>query len=452
VTPSSGTSIRSRTKVVYALGDHTVNTALSSLSFFYLHFLTDVVGLRPVLAGLVRWIGPLVDAFTDPIMGRLSDRTRWRGGRRRPYFLIGALPFGLSFALLWSEAPFDSELARTLYYAAVYVGFGLCVTVVSVPYLALIPEIAPSYQERTSVNTFRSAGAMLGVGVALSLRPLANHFGGEARDYAAVGALAGLWLALPWLAVYAVSWEVAGFRRAMRGGFLAGLRALLGHRAYRLVASLYLCSRVAVDLVTGLMLYYFQNWLGRPADFNITMGLFLIGLIATLPLWLRISRAVEKRTLFILGASVWVVVQLVFLAATPEWPRGVVFLLGALAGVGYGAVEMMPWSMLGDVVDEDELATGERREGIYAGFFMFLRKLAGPSVILVVGVILDVAGYTGEGAPPESAVTAIRWLAALAPAVFLTLAVGFARAYPLTRSAHAEILAELARRRAAAAC
>lgn len=446
-------SLTPRNQLVYAWGDHTVNTALSALGFLYLHFLTDVVGLRPLLAGFVRWIGPLVDAFTDPLMGRISDATRWRWGRRRPYFLIGALPFGLSFALLWTPMPFASEGARALAYAGAYVLFGLCVTVVAVPYLALVPEMATTYQERNSFNTYRSAGAMLGVGAALGMLPLIGSLGGGARGYALAGLALGAWLALPWIAVYAVSWEARDRGRRSALGFVAGMRALVGHRSYRLVAGLYLCSRVAVDLVTGLMIFYFDAWLGRPGDFRITMALFLAGLLVALPLWLRLSHRLEKRTLFMMGGLTWTAVQLTFLAVDASWPRSLVFALGALAGASYGAVEMIPWSMLGDVVDEDELRTGERREGVYSGFFMFLRKLAGPTVLLGVGAILDAAGYQGRGAANGASVQAIRVLASVGPVAFLVPAVGIAWAYPLTRARHDRLRATLAerRRRAAAA-
>ena len=90
-----------RRKATFALGDYTVNTVLSALSFYYVtYFLVQVAGLQIDYAGYVQLIARFVDAFTDPLMGRISDRTRWRAGRRRPWFLIGAIPFGVSFALL----------------------------------------------------------------------------------------------------------------------------------------------------------------------------------------------------------------------------------------------------------------------------------------------------------------------------------------------------------------
>jgi GPH family glycoside/pentoside/hexuronide:cation symporter len=109
----------------------------------------------------------------------------------------------------------------------------------------------------------------------------------------------------------------------------------------------------------------------------------------------------------------------------------------------------MPWAMLGDVIDEDELATGERREGVYVGFFTFLRKLGGASAVLVAGVALDLAGY--DGALPREqqtqlALTAIGGLTAFAPALFLALSIWVAKDYPLSRTAHQQIVARLRRR------
>jgi GPH family glycoside/pentoside/hexuronide:cation symporter len=107
---------------------------------------------------------------------------------------------------------------------------------------------------------------------------------------------------------------------------------------------------------------------------------------------------------------------------------------------------MMPWAMLGEVIDEDELRTGERREGLYAGFFTFLRKLGGATAVTVAGVALDLAGFAGGQEPPAAAIAAIRGLTAVAPAVFLIMAVRLAIGYPITRAAHRDILERIAAR------
>jgi len=112
----------------------------------------------------------------------------------------------------------------------------------------------------------------------------------------------------------------------------------------------------------------------------------------------------------------------------------------------------MPWAMLGDTIDEDELASGQRREGIYVGFFMFLRKVGGASAVLAMGAILQWAGFVSDGAPSqqsEMAMQTIRVLTSLAPMALLLASIVVAARYPLTRRAHNRILLALDERRTA---
>ncbi len=438
-----------RTKAIYALGDHTINLSLSSLSFFFPWFLTDVAGLRPWLAGLVPLLGRAVDAFTDPAMGRISDVTRWRWGRRRPYLLIGMLPFGAAFAALWWNVPAASESARFGYYASTYVLYSLAVTVLSIPYLALIPELTSSYQERTSINAYRAFAAISGTLLAvLTMRPLAAALGGGGPGFAAAGVVYGAWLVLPWILVWLVTFERPEYRRRSQVSFLDGVKLLARHRSYRRLTSLFLLGRIAIDLTMAMMIFYFTYWLGRPGDFEITMGIFLVSVLLAFPAWLRASTRMDKRSVFVWGACFWVLAQASLVLAQPEWPRIVIFVIAALAGASYAAADLMPWSMLGEVVDEDELVSGERREGVYFGFFTFLRKLGGASGVAIALLILDLSGFVAN--QPQTTQWAIRLLTGGLPGVFVLLAILAARGYPLGRQRHAEILAELARRRGAA--
>jgi len=438
------------TKVVYALGDHTVNIVLSAASLLYFRYLTDVAELRPALAGLVIWIARVVDAFSDPTMGRISDLTRWKVGRRRGYFLIGALPFGFFFALMWIDLPAASQWGKFAYYASIYVMVSLAMTVLSIPYLALLPEMATTYDERTSFNTFRSAAAVLGTFAAVAMKPLADSLGGDSQAWFTTGCIAAVWLVLPWVAVFRVSFERPGQSVAVPMKLRDGIRMLAGHVAFRRLAGLFLLARIAVDLIGAMFLYYFAVWIGREGDFEITLFLFLSIVLLSLPFWLRISRRHDKRTIFVFGAAWWIGAQILIFLGDPTWPRASLFVIASLAAVGYAVADLMPWSMLGDVIDEDELACGERREGIYVGFFTFLRKLGGASAVLLVGFALDAAGYVG-GVPRESqaelALQTVRVLTSLAPAVFLALAIIVAMGYPLSRAAHQQVLDQILRRR-----
>jgi len=423
-------------KAVYALGDHTVNLVLSAASLLYLVFLMEHGGLSPFLAGLVVWIARIVDAVTDPAMGRLSDMTRWRGGRRRPYFLIGALPFGLFFALMWLSAPFESETTRFIYYASIYVCVSLAMTCVSVPYLALIPEMATDYDERTSLNTFRSVAAVLGTLAAVGMQRITEIRGGGAGAWEFTATITAIWVIVPWFAVYAVSFERPIDSKSTPLRFMDGVRALVSHRAYRVLSTLYILSRIAIDLIGTMLLLYFTYWIGRKGDFAPTLGLFLLIVVMSLPGWLAVSRKRDKRTLFIVGAAWWSAIQIVLFLAHSSWPRWILFVVPSLAAVGYAVAEMMPWAMLGDVIDEDELATGERREGMYVGFFTFLRKVGGATAILATGAVLQLSGFDGGLARSEQselALSSIRTMTSLVPMAILLLAILVATRYPMTR-------------------
>jgi sugar (glycoside-pentoside-hexuronide) transporter len=448
--PSPEDRVSVRTKLVYASGDHTVNLVLSAASLLYLVFLTDVVGLRPALAGAVVWIARVVDAFSDPTMGRISDLTRWRRGRRRPYFLIGAIPFGLCFALMWLDLPLESQLAKFLYYAGVYVGVSLFMTCVSVPYLALIPEMATDYDERTSFNTYRAAAAVLGTLAAVAMKPLSDALGGDATAWSQAGIIMAVWLVLPWFGVYAVSFERPEFRRKAQVGFVEGARILARHRAYRSLSGFYILARIAVDLIGAMFLFFFTYWIGRERDFGPTLFLFLGVVVLSLPFWLRIATHYDKRSIFIFGAGWWICAQVIIFLVGPEWPRWTIFTITGLTAIGYAVADLMPWAMLGDVIDEDELATGERREGVYVGFFTFLRKLGGATAVGLVGVTLDLSGFVGGLDRAEQstfALTAIRVLTAVVPAILLALAIRVALSYPLSRAAHQAVRDQLRQRR-----
>jgi sugar (glycoside-pentoside-hexuronide) transporter len=441
-------------KLVYATGDLTVNTALASMNLVYVtYFLTQVAGLRPELAGVVQLVARTLDAVTDPIMGRISDRVRWRAGRRRPFFLIGALPFGVAYAALWRVPENASQAELLAYYTAWYTLLSVGMTIVSIPYLSLLPEMARGYDARTSLNTFRNVGSVLGVfAAAVTLRPLASALGPGAEGFARAGAVYGACLALPWLAVHAVSWE-RGDRTGQRPSrpLAEGVRALLRHASFRHLLGIFLGGRIAMDVVGAMLVVYFTCVIGRTEDFELTMGLFILAELISLPLWLRVATRFEKSALFAFGAAWWLVSFALILVAEPGWPRWLLVAIAPLGAVGYALVDVMPWSMLGEVIDEDDLAGGERREGLYNGVFTLIRKLCGTLAVWLALTLLGAVGFVRGATQSEEVRLAIRGLTAVAPAVFVALSLLAARSYPLTRSRHAEILVRLAERDRAAA-
>ena len=144
-------------KIAYGSGDSGFSLTSTALALLYLFFLVNVVGLDPAWAGLSLGIGRIWDAFNDLIIGTLSDRTRSRWGRRRPYLLFGAIPFGITFILMWLVPPTNEQTLLLVYYTGMYILFDTMFTLTNVPYIALTPEIAPTYDERTSLHSYRMA-------------------------------------------------------------------------------------------------------------------------------------------------------------------------------------------------------------------------------------------------------------------------------------------------------
>jgi len=426
------------------MGDHSVNLSLSSLSIFFFFFLTEVAGLRPGLAGAAMLVARCFDAVSDPLIGRFSDTRTWATGRRRPFFLIGMIPFAVCFALLW-RTPFEptEQAAMFAYYTLVYMALSLATTTLSVPYLALIPEMARDYHERTSLNAFRAGCAVSGTLFAVGMRALADSWGGDADAYAAAGLIFAIWLMVPWLPAYRVSFEQADADAPPPASLIEGAIQVATHRNFLRLSALFVSARIAVDLVAAALAYFTAFWLLRPGDLVPAMLILLLSSMLSLPIWLQIAKRVDKHKMFIAGAGFWAFLLCAMFFVTPEFPQFALFAAIGLAGFGYCAADLTPWSMIGEVIDEDELGSGQRREGIYNGFFTVLRKIGGASGVAAMGLTFELAGYVPDQPQSDEALLAIRVAATLAPACFLAIAIAFAVGYPLTRAEHERIRGEL---------
>ena len=271
--------------------------------------------------------------------------------------------------------------------------------------------------------------------------------GGGSPGYQRMGIAAGLYVMLPWIFVHAVTFERRGAVESPKMAFVASVRSIVRRKSYQILAGLYLLGRIAIDLTSSMFILFFTYRMQRPEDFTPTLMIFMIMVAVALPIWAAVSRRTEKRTIFLFGAAWWIGSQAFLFAAQPDWPSWVVFLGAAIGGVGYAAADMIPWSMLGEVVDEDELESGERREGIYFGLFTFMRKLGGALGVAVAFAVLDWAGYRGGQPVEEAPVLWIRAFTAIFPGIFVFLAAIVALSYPLGRARHTEILRELEQRR-----
>lgn len=462
-----GAKIPTYVKAIYGLGDWGAASATTARSLFWAFFLVSVIGIPIELAGAAIVVGRIWDGINDPLIGILSDRLSTKWGRRRPLIMAGAIPFGVGFFLMFNAPPFEANWAITVYYILVFILYDTAFTLVNAPYAALTPEMTQDYDERSSLAGWRMGNSIFASLLTAALFKLLaeNVFAGwfegakaVQRGYAVSAAIWGLVIIITPLLVVAVVREPTNYEEEEELNLLQILKDVWANKPFRIGALVYLLTFTAVDIITAIfvwfLIYYMQ--LGNGADSLVlaaTLGMATLTMPITVMLMRRFGK---KRTYFVL-MSFWVVVQLGISAIAPG-NLNLVLLLAALAGLGYGAANAIPWAIVADVIEEDEWNTGKRREGAYSAFLVTFRKFTSAMSIALVAFMLGRAGFIEPNGAigqspldvtqPDSAINMLRIFMGVFPAILLICSMIAIRYYPLTKEAHAELRRKLEERRA----
>ena len=437
-------------KFIYGSGDLGFSLVGTIIGAYFLFFLTDVVGIKPAVAGIAILIGRTWDYLNDPLIGHLSDRTRSKWGRRRPFLLFGALPFALAFTLMWYRPPFDSQIALAVYYAAAYVLFDAAATFVYMPYFALTPELTENYDERTSLTSYRMFFSILGSLVAFTvpLMIVGSFTPENSGKVLLMGAIFGLGSALPLLLVFFNTREREVFVAQERPKFLESLKAAFKNKPFIFGAIIYLLTWVCMDILQTILLFFIKYVLKLEGMSDIIMALIFVTAIIALPFWEYASRKLNKRMAYVYGVAFWAVAQILLITVGPMVPMPVLVLLCIMAGIGVSAAHVLPWAILPDAIEWDEYKTGKRHEGMFYSLVTLMGKIASSIAIPLTAIMLDVTGYIPNALQqPASALLGIRLLIGPVPAVFLTISIIFALKYPLERAQFSSIVKELEERR-----
>ncbi len=440
--------IPTRTGVGYAIGDLGISIAYFAFGFFFLFYLTDIVGLSAALAGTVVLIGKLWDGVNDPLIGILSDRTISPYGRKRVYLRFGALPFALSFIVLWwIPAGTPTALAFTIAVTFVLV-FATTYSLVGVPYQALVPVMTTDYDERTRLVAFKAifsaVGTIIGGGIALVV---SSQVGVES----ALRAMAVGFGVFCGVAILVASRSVRGFedragteitpiplRRYVALAREPNVSTLLGHKAL---------GAVATGVLTAVLPFFALHVVGSGSAASISLAVYTIVAAALVPVWNRLTLRVDKRRL-VLASNLAAATILAGIGVLASADSLAVFVGGsALLGAAMSAYVLIPPSLVPDLVDWYEYETGERHESVFFGLWMTVHQLGLGVAGFLLGVFLDIFGYVG-GADIQSAdaVLGVRLAFAIIPGLFLLLAALLLQRYRITRDRMDEAVAELARR------
>jgi GPH family glycoside/pentoside/hexuronide:cation symporter len=458
-------------KLLYGSGDWGFSSMGMMRSIFYAIYLTDVVGLEPRLASFGALVGIVWDGINDPIIGLLSDRIHTRWGRRRPFLLLFAVPFGVSFITLWSAPAWESQTALLVYVTVSFMLADTLQTLVGVPFLSLTPELTSDYDERTTLTSFRSffqlAGALTVVLAAPAIVDMVLAGGGsQQQGFMLVGAIFGGIGAFPLLLIGLFIREKSRLAQTESLPFRKTLQSAWQNIPFRYAVGIHMLNWSAVDMVAVTFPYFLLYWvaggdlLASISIFGFDLayesaffGILMAVCILCIPFWLWLARWRNKREAYMLGMAFWVIVELMVFTLRPGDTTSLL-IVAALAGVGVSAAYTLPDSLFADVIEWDELRTRRRQEGVFYGIRTLIRKLTGA---LVIFVTLQLLGWSGYISPPEgmlqftqtdSALQMIRMLVSPVGAALLCGTIILAWLFPLSREKYTRIQKLLEQRRA----
>ncbi len=459
------------TKLAYGLGSVAYGIKDGGFSTLLLLFYNQVIGVPANLVGLVIMLALVFDAFVDPVIGHLSDHTRSSFGRRHPFMYASAVPVGLLYLLLWNP-PTGSHAHTLVYLAVVAVLVRTAISCYEVPSAALAPELTADYHERTSVLGYRYLFGWVGSMVMLVLTflvllaptaryPVGQLNPGGYRSYAVVASL--LMTAAILVSAFFTHREIRHLpsvspTRTSLGGMFRGVAATLRNKAFMMLLLSGVFGFTAQGLTFALSTYlntYF--WLFPASSVALLATVLLAGVALSFWIASSLSRRMGKR-----GGAVLVTVLYPFVAVSPFALRGVglfpaiesaalipaLMVVTALATALGVASAILGASMMSDVVEDAQMRTGERSEGLFFAGSFFMQKCVSGLGLFLSGEILSLVHFP-IGATPGKVAPHILGNLVVSYAVSLVglqmLAALFVWRFPLGgKRAHDERVARLA--------
>ncbi len=428
-------------KLGYGSAELSSTLTWTMVSVIFLFYLTDVVGIAPAFAGFILMLGTLWDAVTDPIVGILSDRVKSRWGRRRPFLLGVAVPFGLITWLLFTDFGFG-EFSTKIYFCLAITMYYTAATLLDIPYTSLGAEMTQDYDERTNLNGFRAGfsqiAAILAAALPWTLVTYCKDIMGSTRGgWSLMAAMFGFVSIFPIL----ITWRATRGRELFPENVTVKLKDVftgpLKNRTFLYTMGLYAAGSVGLSSAAAVMVYFMKYYM----KFNDTQqSLAFLFLFACTILWIPVinwlSSKYGKRESYMIFIGIWAIVQVV--GGMLVKPSMIIpfYVMMILASGGVMSISMTIWSMIPDAVEVDEFKIGQRREGLFFGVISFARKSTVALFIWFIGIILSLVGYVPDQVQTEHALFGIRLLYAAGVAFFLFLSVLGAYFLPMTRKRH----------------
>jgi Na+/melibiose symporter-like transporter len=403
-------------KIAYGTGNLATGAAMQVLGTYIVFYATAVLGLPGSAIGAIMGLSILWDAVTDPVMGYVSDKTRHRGlGRRHPYMIIGALGIAIVNSLVWTIDTALGLPARLVLITVYIFLFKTFMTIYVTPYTALGAELSVDYNERTAIQGIKSVFFVLGLafvsvaGLYWFFKPTVDFPAGQLNPaaYVAMGLATSIAVLVAALASFMptlkylprIKARSQAFAHIRPASFKDSMARALGNRPFRMVVLAYMFSNLASALLANLGLHVFTYTFGLGSGQIATVvGIQFLFAILSQPFWAAESRRLGKRAALVTGFGLSILgsVYFVVLVLLHQLLNANVYVFIPFAvtvGSGIGALFTLPLSMVADTVDLDEADGGARIEGVYFGALTLVYKVSQAAVLLVIGILLDIAGF-----------------------------------------------------------
>jgi GPH family glycoside/pentoside/hexuronide:cation symporter len=442
--------VQIRKKIGYASGDFGISASYFVVGFFFMYYLTDIVGMSAWLAGVVVFLGKLWEGITNPIVGILNDRTRSMLGPKRQFILFGAVPFAISFILLWLIPSSLNEWVKFSLATLSMLIYSTAYTFVVVPYMALVPVITSDYDERTQITGIRAGlstvGIVLGGGAALFVSSFSNEASGLRIMAACFGSFTAVSLLIAARSVKGME-SIPDTKTNKSRINWSNYLALFRERNTVILLIFKFLGAIATGCLMASIPYFAKHVLSDTGISTYGVAIYTISSAILIPVWYKLTHHFDKRRLLLIANSFGAVI-LIGVALLVNKGDTMLFFLGCgLLGIVTSAYLLIPYSLVPDLVDYYKSRKKEKHESVYFGLWMTTHQIGIAVAGLILGGFLGIYGYEGSADIQTSGVImAIRLSFGLIPGTFLVLAALVLQKYGITRGVYQDVQNELKRK------
>lgn len=435
-------------RAFFALADFYGGGGQALIGVLYFFFLTNVIGLAPVLAGIVTLISEIWDAISDPLMGVISDNTKTKMGKRRPYILAGGCLLLIAFALIFLPVTEMSEVWKFVYCAATYLLYNTVSTMINVSYSSMSAEISKNSEERDGANVLRLVVSTAAAAICTLLPSLVlDAYNSGKIDvtvlYLVVGVGFGVLFALPVILCAIFVEERVDVPEDKRHFSISEIVLPLKNRPFRQLVGMYLGQALCMDVFsTGVAM--FAAYVTAPkGSVTVFLGIFIAVQLCAFPLVNKYIKRVSVNRVYSFGLPLSVVALVAFAIFGKN--LYVAYACVFFVAVGFAGAQLTSWIMFPHTVDAGELLTGKRQSGSYSATMTFARKSSSALAIFIFSLVLQLTGYNEELATqPVAAQNGIKYVMAFTCIIFMVLGFIMAKRYVLSREKNQKVQKYLA--------